>query len=233
MKNIILTLSILSSLTLFGQREKILNLQNFESETRFNWGYYIGLSHWDFKLDPVSGASSDIIVEGQTGLSVGLLGMININKYLDIRVEPGLHFVTRNITFENANIPNDVPAFDFSINSTYLDIPVLAHFRGARWNNVRPFIATGIGYMRNLQSNETAEDDASKGVFRMKENNFNWQAEAGIELYFKRFKMTPAIKGIFMINDEMVPDNPGTEPYWNGSISNLHSRAIMFSLKFE
>lgn len=231
MKNIVLILSILFSLALFGQREKILNLQNFESEKRFNWGYYIGLSAWDFKLDPASEASSDIIVEGQTGLSVGLLGMMNINQYLDIRVEPGLHFVTRNIMFDNANIPEDNR--EFSINSTYLDIPVLAHFRGARWNNVRPFVATGIGYMRNLQSNETTEDDASKGIFRMKENNFNWQAEAGVELYFKRFKMTPAIKGIFMINDEMIPDNAETDPYWNGSISNLRSRAIMFSLKFE
>ncbi|MFV0530964.1 MAG: porin family protein [Flavobacteriales bacterium] len=231
MKNIVLTLAVLLSLNLFGQRERILNLQNFESETRFNWGYYIGLSRWDFKLDPVSNASSNIVVKGSTGLSVGLMGMMNINKYLDFRIEPGLHFVSRTLTFENVNIPETDR--ELKVKSTYLDIPFLVHFRGARWNNVRPFVATGIGYMRNLQANETTDDDASKGVFRMKENNFNWQAEAGVELYFKRFKMTPAIKGIFMINDEMIPDNQGTEPYWNGSISNLRSRAIMFSLKFE
>ncbi len=231
MTRIILTLAVLFSLNLFGQRETILNLQNFESEKRFNWGYYIGLSHWDFKLNPVSNASSDIIVEGSSGLSVGLMGMMNINKYLDVRLEPGLHFVNRTLTFDNGNIPETDR--EFSVKSTYLDIPFLAHFRGARWNNVRPFVAAGIGYMRNLQANEAADDDASEGVFRMKENNFNWQAEAGVEIYFKRFKMTPAVKGIFMINDEMVPDNPDTNPYWNGSISNLRSRALMFSLKFE
>lgn len=231
MRSIILTLCLTCSLSLFGQRERILNLQNFESEKRFNWGYYIGLSNWDFKLDPVSNASSTIIVEGTTGLSVGLMGMLNINKFLDVRIEPGLHFVSRNLTFDNVSIPESDR--EINVKSTYLDIPFLAHFRGARWNNIRPFIAGGIGYMRNLQANETTEDDASKGIFRMKENNFNWQVETGVELYFKRFKMTPSIKGIFMINDEMVPDNPDTDPYWNGSISNLRSRAIMFSLKFE
>ncbi len=231
MKPVILIVCFLSSISLFGQREKILNLQNFESQHRFNWGYYIGVSNWDFKLDPVSNASSNIIAEGSTGFTVGLLGTLNINKNLDVRLEPGLHFVSRSLTFENDNIP--IEDQQLNIKSTYLDVPILAHFRGNRWNNIRPFIAAGIGYMRNLQANETAEDDASKDTFRMKENNFNWQAEAGIELYFKRFKLTPSIKGIFMINDEMIPDNPETESYWNGSISNLKSRAIMFSLKFE
>lgn len=238
MKYFLLILSLLFFRSVFGQRETIMNLQNFESQTKFNWGYSLGFSSWDYKLTPAPKDSNDqsttfskIETEGSTGFSVGLLGMFNLHKLLDIRLEPSLHFVSRKLIFQNTELPEG--SEDFKVNSTYLDLPILLHFRGARWNNIRPFIASGIGYIRNLQSNENSDDDASKGVFRTKTNNFDWQAEAGIEIYFKRFKMTPSIKGIFFINNERIADNPGTSPYWNGSISNISSRAITFSLKFE
>ncbi len=235
MKYFLFLLSILFFGRVSGQRETIMNLQNFESKTKFNWGYSLGFTSWDYKLTPATNNQSNkfskIETEGSLGFSVGLLGMFNLHKLLDIRLEPSLHFVSRKLIFQKPTPPKG--SEDFKVNSTYLDLPVLLHFRGARWNNVRPFIASGIGYIRNLQSNEHSDHDASEGVFRTKTNNFDWQAEAGIEIYFKRFKMTPSIKGIFFINNERIADNPGTSPYWNGSISNISSRSITFSLKFE
>ena len=237
MKYFLFLLSILFFGRVSGQRETIMNLQNFESKTKFNWGYSLGFTSWDYKLTPATNNSnskptkfSKIETEGSLGFSVGLLGMFNLHKLLDIRLEPSLHFVSRKLIFQKPKPPGG--SKDFNVHSTYLDLPVLFHFRGARWNNVRPFIASGIGYIRNLQSNENSDDDASKGVFRTKTNNFDWQAEAGIEIYFKRFKMTPSIKGIFFINNERIADNTNVL-YWNGSISNISSRAITFSLKFE
>ncbi len=232
MKYFLFLLSLLFFGRVSGQRETIMNLQNFESKTKFNWGYSLGFTSWDYKLTPLYNASSKIETEGSFGFSVGLLGMFNLHKLLDIRLEPSLHFVSRKLIFQNPNFGSQNKSEDFKVNSTYLDLPILLHFRGARWNNVRPFIASGIGYIRNLQSNENSDDDASKGVFRTKTNNFDWQAEAGIEIYFKRFKMTPSIKGIFFINNERIADNTNVL-YWNGSISNISSRAITFSLKFE
>lgn len=235
MKKIFLIITSFVSVICLAQREKYMNLQGFEDK-RFNWGYYLGVSNWDFKLDPItglgtSGNKTTIDNKGGLGLSVGLMGMINLTQNVDVRIEPGMHFVTRKLTFNNDNIP--VAQQEVNVKSTYLEIPLLVHFRGNRWNNVRPFIAAGAGYMRNLQSNEKAEDDNTQGTFRMRTNNYNWQGEAGVEIYFRHFKMTPSVKGIFVINNEIVPDNETSANYWAGSIDGLRSRALMVSLKFE
>ncbi len=85
----------------------------------------------------------------------------------------------------------------------------------------------------NLQSNENKEDDNETGVFRTTTNNFNWQAEIGVEIYFKRFKLTPALKGMFFFNNEIVPDKPSTDPYWTGRFEFIINQSVCFFLKFE
>ena len=85
----------------------------------------------------------------------------------------------------------------------------------------------------NLQSNNKATDDNQQGLFRTTASNFAWSAEIGIQFYFSRFKLTPGFRGTFMINDEMVADNPETPPYWNAAIASGKTRAFMFVLKFE
>jgi len=87
--------------------------------------------------------------------------------------------------------------------------------------------------MMNLQSNNKATDDNQQGLFRTTASNFAWSAEIGIQFYFSRFKLTPGFRGTFMINDEMVSDNPETPPYWNAAIASGKTRAFMFVLKFE
>jgi hypothetical protein len=51
-------------------------------------------------------------------------------------------------------------------------------------------------------------------VFRSTTHNFAWSAEMGIQFYFNKFKLTPAIRGTFFMNNEMVADNATTPPYW-------------------
>ena len=102
-----------------------------------------------------------------------------------------------------------------------------------RWYNSRPYAAAGLNYMVNLQSNSSATDDNRQGVFRSTTHNFAWSAEAGIQFYFSRFKLTPAFRGTFAFNNEIVADNAGTPPYWTAAISTMQTRAFMFVLKFE
>ena len=89
------------------------------------------------------------------------------------------------------------------------------------------------GVNLNLQSNSKAADDNAQGLFRTTASNLAWSAELGIQFYFSRFKLTPGFRGTFMINDEMVADNPETPPYWTSAISSAKTRALMFVLKFE
>jgi hypothetical protein len=72
-----------------------------------------------------------------------------------------------------------------------------------------------------------------QGVFRSTTHNFAYSFEAGLQLYFSKFKLTPAIRGTFFMNNEVVKDNPTTAPYWTAATTSLQTRAVFFVLKFE
>ncbi|MGP2570249.1 type IX secretion/gliding motility protein PorT/SprT [Ornithobacterium rhinotracheale] len=195
-----------------------------------------------------------VTIDSKMGFSAGLMGRLKVNDYIDLWVQPGIHFTERTLHFDNVKIGEvyhnlkyteegeqsgvedyivTKDALERSIKSSYVGIPFMIEFHGDRWFNTRPYVQAGLGYAINLQSQESNTDDNYGGIFRMKTHNFNWQAEMGINIYFRRFKLTPSVKGIFFLNNELVPDNPGTPNIWANTMSSLKTRALVFSLKFE
>jgi hypothetical protein len=241
----------------FRGKQKTENLLDFD-EQKFSWGYYLGGNRFTFKMHPNdnglnSGNGFTVYTEPKFGFSAGLIGKWRLDENFDFRVEPALHFTQRDIHFKHVKSligqkfpiglkdsllikPSDTIR---QVKSTYVDIPVFIKFHGHRLYNTRPYIQAGVSWAINLTSNEKKADDNLLGVFRTKTHNFTWQTEAGVEIYFKRFKLTPSIRGIFFFNNELVPDNDGskggspTPDLWAGSLKALYTRAIMFSLKFE
>ena len=220
-----------------------------QDEKKFSFGYYLGVNVMSYKISPksqnnnVEGATPDddgvdqngkFYVEQETkpGFSVGLIGKLRINDHFSLKTEPGVHFTSRTLLFDTVRGNEQKDIVSREVKSAYVDIPLLINYSGDRWFNTRPYIQTGFGYAYNLQSNENKEDDNHAGIFRTTSNNFNWQAEMGIEIYFKRFKLTPSLKGMFFLNNELVPDKDGTTGYAN-TLNSLKTRAVVFSLKFE
>ena len=231
-------------------------------QKKFSFGYFLGTNMMSYKIVPKAqtnplpgtpqtpdddGVNEHGLVyldqESKAGFSVGLIAKMRVNDYIDLKSEPGLHFAQRILHFRNAPLAGtstgtyegDLEDSNVKreVKSTYIEIPLLLNFHGDRWFNTRPYIQGGLGYLMNLQSNENKEDDNATGVFRTTTNNFNWQAEIGVEIYFKRFKLTPALKGMFFFNNEIVPDKHASQKYWTGSLNSLSTRAFVFSLKFE
>ena len=243
---------------LFRTKDRMDNLEDFDLK-KFSYGFYLAANNFDYKmvLNPTYGMDGNqSLVESKSTYSfgAGLIGKMRLNEFLDLRIEPGLHFVQRDLTFNTFNHINDlfpggIPLPDGTnsevitelndtytkkiVKSTYIDIPILLEIHGDRWYNSRPYAAAGINYLVNLQSNQTSGDDNLQNVFRTTTHNFGWSAEIGIQLYFSRFKLTPAIRGTFFTNNELVSDNATTPPYWTPAISTMQSRAFMFVLKFE
>ncbi|MDD3771761.1 MAG: porin family protein [Weeksellaceae bacterium] len=204
-------------------------------EKAFSWGYFLGTNLLSFKVVPNNDGANEFGMvylrqENKLGFSVGLMGRMRLHNNFDLKLEPGIHFAERKLYFGNIESETDSVR---EVKSTYIDIPLLLKVHGDRWANIRPYIQGGVGYMVNLQSNEKKEEDNKDDMFRMKTHNFNWQFEMGVELYFKKFKLTPSIKGIFLFNNELVQDKMTTPPYWAGSLKEISTRGFFFSLKFE
>ena len=200
---------------------------------QYSYGFYLNLNQFDYKLvlDPKYGMEDKVnLVQSKPTYSfgAGLIGRMRLNDNFDLRIEPGLQFVERELTFKTQS--NDQIR---RVKSTYVDIPIMLEIHADRWYNSRPYAAAGLNYMVNLQSNSSSTDDNQQGIFRSTTHNFAWSAEAGIQFYFSRFKLTPAFRGTFAFNNEIVADNAGTPPYWTAAISTMQTRAFMFVLKFE
>jgi hypothetical protein len=238
---------------LFRTKDRMDNLEGFD-QLKFSYGFYLTANNFDYKLvlEPkfgMNGQKSLVQTKSSYSFGAGLIGKFRLNDNFDLRIEPGLQFIEREIFFDtqsndqySAGTPSNVP---FSprvltdadklrtVKSTYVDIPLLIEIHGDRWYNTRPYAAAGVNWMVNLQSNSNAPDDNSQGLFRTTTSNFAWTAELGIQFYFSRFKLTPGFRGTFMINNELVADDAQTPPYWSSAISSAKSRAFMFVLKFE
>ncbi|WP_213188834.1 porin family protein [Cloacibacterium caeni] len=209
---------------------------------QYSYGFYLNLNQFDYKLvlDPNYGMEDKknlVQTKPTYSFGAGLIGRMRLNDNFDLRIEPGLQFVERELTFNTHNNSDALVLTDADkirkVKSTYVDIPIMLEFHADRWYNSRPYAAAGLNYMVNVQSNSSAAEDNQQGIFRSTTHNFAWSAEAGIQFYFSRFKLTPAFRGTFAFNNEIVADNAGTPPYWTTAISTMQTRAFMFVLKFE
>jgi len=205
----------------------ILNKQNEDSKF-LNWGYFLGLNQYDFKFEYKENAP-DILVSKSFGFNVGLIGEMRINKFLDVRFEPGLHYSTRLLGFPGFDNEQDAIR---EVKSTYINFPILLKASAKRFGNWKPFVIAGGSRSLNLGSNETSLDDNSSGTFRMKKWVYNYELGFGIDFYLEYFKFTPSIRGVFALTDELVPDQDPNSP-WTSNIESMKTRGIFINFTFE
>ncbi len=212
-------------------KERLANLETFDN--RFlSWGYYLGFNQYDFKIEydnQITDQTTDIEVETQPGFNVGLIGDMRINKYMNLRLEPGIYFTTRNLYFPGFEEERDRKR---EVKSTYIHVPLLLKLSTKRLNNFKPFIVVGISQSINLGSNEKNPEDNFEGQFRMTNRTGYYELGFGVDLYLFYFKFTPSIRGVFATSDELVPDDDPSSP-WTGNISSLQTRGVFLNFTFQ
>ncbi len=218
----------------FNERP-ILNKEN-EDKKLLNWGYFLGFNQYDFKFDYIEdlpGPLDDVLVSKSFGFNVGLIGELRLNEFLDLRLEPGLHYTSRELGF--TKIPQDQQSPQNSIRevkSTYINFPLLLKASTRRLVNSKPFVIGGGSMTLNLGSNEDSLDDNSAGTFRMTKWVYNYELGFGIDFYLEYFKFSPSIRGVFAINDELIRDNDPNSP-WTGNVAAMRTRGVFINFTFE
>jgi hypothetical protein len=225
----------LASYSLIAQfdRDPIINIPN-EDKPFLNWGYYLGFNQYDFQFEYNNDTATrneltDVLVDKTFGFNVGLIGEMRINKFVDIRFEPGLLYNQRNLGFPGFDNPNDAIR---EVRSTYIRFPLLVKVSTKRLNNWKPFIIGGGYTSINLGSNEDSLEDNESGEFRMKKNVYGYELGFGIDFYTEYFKFTPSIRGVFALTDELIRDNRPDSP-WTGNIAAMRTRGIFVNFTFE
>ena len=231
MKQLLISLLLITSLSSHAQgfftKEKVRNNPNFDKK-RFSWGYYLGTNLYDFNFD-YKNTVDEVEIEKGIGFNVGLIGNMRINDYLDLRLEPGVVFSTRNLTFPNFTEDKDRLR---EVKSAYIHLPLLLKFSTKRINNFKPFIIGGGSIAINLSSNEENPDDNKAGEFRMISNTQFLEVGFGIDFYLEYFKFSPSIRGVFGLKDELIRDNDPNSP-WTSNIDQMTTRGIFINFTFQ
>jgi hypothetical protein len=211
-------------------KDPIVNLENFDKQ-RVYWGYFLGFSSFDFKTDlkndPLPGYNID--VKGHTGFNVGLVGVLRLHEYVELRLEPGLYYASRTITYEQ--FTNEQEGVR-EVKATYIDFPLILKFSSLRTGNVRPYLLGGLSSTLNLSSNAKSKDGNELQKFRVKQWTQNYTVGFGVDLYFEYFKFSPSIRGVFGLKDELIRDANPNSP-WTGNIESLKTRAFLINFTFH
>jgi len=158
-----------------------------------------------------------------------MIADLRLHKNLNLRLEPGLMTNTKNINFNHLPLANQQTR---EVSATYLHIPLLFKFSTDRYKNIRPYLLAGLSYDYNFSSNEDNQDDNSSGQFRMKSSNYMYEVGVGIDIYLYFFKLSPSIRGVFAINNEIKYDtDPKSE--WTAPIDYMGTRGVFLTLAFE
>ena len=209
-------------------KDPIINLENFDKQ-RVYWGYFLGFSSFDFKTDFKRNNAPPIEVKGHTGFNVGLVGVLRLQEYIELRFEPGLYYASRTLNY--SEFTREIDAVR-EVKATYIDFPLMLKFSSLRTGNVRPYLVGGVSTTLNLSSNSKSEDDNMQQKFRVKPWTQNYTVGFGIDLYFEYFKFSPSIRGVFGFNDELIRDNDPNSP-WTGNIESMKTRAVLINFTFH
>lgn len=212
--------------SMFAKRA-LVNLENFDKQ-KIHFGFYLGFNNYDFKIDKKLD-DQDIQIETTTGFNVGLITNLRLTEYLDLRFEPGLSYGQRNLRFPY--LTDKVDALR-EVKSTYITFPLLLKCSSKRIGNVRPYILGGVSTNINLSSNADSVDDNSANRFRMIKTQNNYELGLGIDLYLEYFKFSPSLRGVFGLQNELVPDTDPNSP-WTGNINKLQTRGIFINFAFH
>ena len=209
-------------------KDPILNLENFDKQ-RVYWGYYLGFSNFDFKTDFKTNTGAPIDIVGNTGFNVGLVGVLRLQEYVELRFEPGLFYASRTLTYSQFTNERDGLR---EVKATYIDFPLILKFSSLRTGNVRPYLLGGLSSTLNLSSNSKSQDGNEKQKFRVKPWTNNYTVGFGVDLYFEYFKFSPSIRGVFGFNNELIPDADPNSP-WTGNIESMKTRALLVNFTFH
>lgn len=243
LKKTVLAIILLISITVFSQKkEPIEYLSNFDMKT-VRWGFHLGLNNSGYKLtyaetidSQIGNAKDNILVSPQTGFNVGLLGDLRLHKNINLRLEPGFYYASRNIDFNHLIGDSNIKR---STKSSFLYVPLLVQFSANRYKNIRPYVAGGVAYGYNFTSNFDHENDFSNGkdAYRLQKNIYFYEIGIGMDFYFYFFKFSPSIRGVFAINNELQRDEKDIDPnnfsYWTTPIKSLGTRGIFIRFAFQ
>jgi len=223
---------ILLALPLFAQKRKVQN-QPYADYKMYHLGFHVGIHAQDLLLINNGLASPDgekwfaEIPAYSPGFSIGVIGDMFLNPYMNLRLAPTIHFGDKALYF---NEYTNHELKQISVRSNYLTVPLDLKISSMRLNNSRPYIIGGVYGAIDL--------GRKKGyALLLKQFDYGFEFGFGCNLYMPYFKLAPEIKFKFGLPDMLEKDrsdllNEADKKYTN-ALNRATTRMVVITFNFE
>lgn len=234
MKRTLITIILASvCLCLSAQKDKIMN-KPFIDNRRLHWGFFFGMNFMDMEIknnghiDPATGEQWFADVNRiEPGFSVGVLGALRLNKYMELRLSPTMHFGQKFIQMHENISGRDTSQ---NMRTNYISVPVSVKFAAPRHNNFRPYFTLGLSPTFSL-SNHNQE------AFKAKTFDCYLEVGMGCDIYLPYFKLIPELKFCFGLIDIISKKRDDlldkSMIKFTNSVESSSANMIVLSLYFE
>jgi hypothetical protein len=217
--------------SLLAQKQKVKN-QPYGDQKLYHFGISVGMNFQDLLLTN-SGLPAEngeiwyaTLPNYSPGFSVGLLGDLFLNPYMNLRFTPMLHFGDKSFEF----VDETGQSFPTVIRSNYITTPLDVKIRSLRLNNYRPYLIAGVYAAIDLGRKR---DEA---VY-LKPLDYGLTIGLGCDFYLPIIKVAPELRFTFgladVIDHERKDLTDNSLRKFSDAISKGTTRMISLTFNFE
>ena len=231
---IFIILSFAASVT--AQVKKVQNDPGYD----FKWihfGFMVGLNTMDFGFQRPDLNTSDHLLfadvsKPNPGFQVSIISDLRLGELFCLRFLPGITFGSRTLYYY------DDEKFLISkqtLESNFLDFPLLLKYKSHRVNNYRPYLIAGLNTRYDMAARKDYDSESGVHV-RLKPLDFYVEVGFGIDFFLQYFKFAPELKLSAGFRDVLVhePNGPiSGDGIYVISVDRLSSYLVMLCFNFE
>lgn len=232
--SLLLFLSLVFCFSTVAQKSKVENLRRFDHKL-VHFGFSLGFNSGGFALhrnpyNQFTDTLASIDVNNQSGFNLGIVSDLHLHRNFNLRFVPTLVFGQRNMDFKFIGQDGKVNLVQRTVESTYLDFPLLFKYRSERLNNFAAYIIFGGKYSIDLASNEDVlNSEIPESIIKLKRNTTAAEVGFGTDFFLPYFKFAIELKMSYTLDDALIHDN--TE--LSTPIERISPKMFIVSLLFE
>jgi len=238
-----------------SQRLAVLNMPNYDQESKFHFGFVLGVNQSFAVIKPISDLRTHVfdstyipdilplpdsarvlsIQSSPTpGFVVSIVANMRISDNFDLRFVPSLSFGDRTLVYTIQTF-RKTDTLLLSINkkvpSTYISFPFEIRYKAFRYNNFRPYLMAGAQYTLDLasQAKKREQQNRNEKIVKFNQNDLYLEAGVGFDFYNEWFKFGVELKMMYGITDVLKHENN----IYTESISKVTSKIFQLSFTFE
>jgi hypothetical protein len=235
-KTFIIFLLILMVMQVNGQVKRVQNDPGYDYKW-IHFGFMVGLNTMDFGFKRPALIEDSILFSDVSkpnpGFQVSIVSDLRLGDRLSLRFLPGITFGSRTLSFyEHPGNPDSSPISEQTVESNFLDFPLLLKYKSRRVNNYRPYLIGGGSARYDMAARK--DYDADGPWVRLTPLDFYAEFGFGIDFFLQYFKFSPELKVSVGFRDVLVHDPAGGgNSRYSYSINKLNSYVVMLCFYFE